>query len=139
MSEPEEIYRVVTNDLRCNEILLENYHVLITAGPTHESIDPVRYIGNHSTGLMGYSLAEAFALKGAKVTLISGPTHLIANHQNIKTIRVLSANEMNDACLKEFVNADIAVMAAAVADYTPLKKSSSKIKKEKTEGAINWL
>ena len=133
MAEPEEIFNFVLNDSFSNSQVLKNVNVLITAGPTHESIDPVRFIGNHSSGLMGYSLAEAFACKGANVTLISGPTHLKAKHNNIKTIHVVSADEMNEACTKEFPKNSIAVMSAAVADYKPAKESSTKIKKGNAE------
>jgi len=132
MAEPEEIFNYVINDFSKSQILT-NLKVLITAGPTFESIDPIRYIGNHSSGLMGYSLAEAFAEKGADVTLVSGPTHLKAKHNKIKTISVVSAEEMNEACIKEFPNTDITVMSAAIADYKPLKCSSDKIKKENSE------
>jgi len=129
MAEPEEIFDFVLKDFS-KSLPFKNINVLITAGPTFESIDPVRYIGNHSSGLMGYSLAEAFAEKGATVTLVSGPTHLKAKHNKIKTIPVVSADDMNEVCLREFPKSAITVMSAAVADYKPQKFSSIKIKKE---------
>jgi len=133
MAEPEEIFDFVVNDYFSKSHALKNVNVLITAGPTFESIDPVRFIGNHSSGLMGYCLAEAFAKKGANVTLISGPTHLKAQHSKIKTIDVVSADEMNEACIKAFPKNDIAIMSAAVADYKPATISPEKIKKGKSE------
>lgn len=101
---------------------------LVTAGPTHEAIDPVRYIGNHSSGKMGYALAAKLVELGADVTLISGPTSLPAP-QGAKRVQVTSAAEMLDACLTHFTNADIAVMSAAVADFTPKNVADHKIKK----------
>jgi len=129
MAEPEEIFNRILNDFQsANE--LKNINVLVTAGPTHEAIDPVRFLGNHSTGLMGYCLAEAFAEKGAQVTLISGPTHLILSNKSINLIHVRNADEMNDACLKVFPKCRIALMAAAVADYKPYNPQKEKIKKQ---------
>lgn len=101
---------------------------LVTAGPTREAIDPVRYIGNHSSGKMGYALAAKLVELGADVTLISGPTSLPAP-QGAKRVQVTSAAEMLDACLTHFTNADIAVMSAAVADFTPKNVADHKIKK----------
>ncbi len=132
MAEPDEIFNYILKDLSTAQVFSKT-KVLITAGPTFEAIDPVRYIGNHSSGLMGFSLAEAFAEKGADVTLVAGPTNLKASHKNIKTISVISANDMNEACIKEFPGAHVTVMSAAVADYKPEKSSSVKIKKENTD------
>ena len=103
--------------------------VLISAGPTHEAIDPVRFIANHSSGKMGYALAEAFYNEGADVTLVSGPTNMLLKNQGIKLIKVTSAEEMFEACTSVFAAMDIAVMAAAVADYKPAVTAKQKIKK----------
>ena len=104
--------------------------ILITAGPTHEALDPVRFLGNHSTGKMGYALAEAWAAAGATVTLVSGPTHLPdPAHAAIRTVRVTSGREMLAACQAVAAEADIWVFAAAVADYRPAEISPTKIKK----------
>ena len=102
---------------------------LVTAGPTHEAIDPVRFIGNHSSGKMGICIAEALADEGAEVELVLGPTSLAARHPKIKTTRVTSAREMYEEANRVFKQADIAVMAAAVADYTPEITEPEKIKK----------
>lgn len=105
--------------------------MLITAGPTYESIDPVRYIGNYSSGQMGFAIAEEFARRGAMVKLISGPVNLEVSNKNIQLINVTSAEEMNNACKSVFPKSQIAIMAAAVADFTPEIKKDQKIKKEK--------
>lgn len=104
--------------------------ILVTAGPTYEAIDPVRFIGNRSSGLMGYSIAEEAYRRGAKVILISGPSHLKINNPAISFKKVTSAAEMHLACANSFPTADIVIMAAAVADYTPSEVSSFKIKKQ---------
>jgi phosphopantothenoylcysteine decarboxylase/phosphopantothenate--cysteine ligase len=109
---------------------LKNKLVLLTAGPTYEAIDPVRFIGNRSSGKMGYALAEALAEKGAEVILVSGPVSLNTKHQNIKLIEVESAAEMYAACHLHFGSCAIAILAAAVADYTVAKPSAIKIKKK---------
>ncbi|WP_426490631.1 phosphopantothenoylcysteine decarboxylase [Hymenobacter sp. 102] len=104
--------------------------VLITAGPTYESLDPVRFIGNHSTGKMGYALAETFAAEGAEVTLVSGPTNLPdPADARIRTVRVQTAQEMYEAAMTEAAAADVWVFAAAVADYRPAQVAEQKIKK----------
>ncbi|HET7003041.1 MAG TPA: phosphopantothenoylcysteine decarboxylase, partial [Puia sp.] len=108
---------------------LINKKVLITAGPTRELIDPVRYISNHSTGKMGYALAESLLNQGAQVFLVSGPVHIQLRHPNLETIHVTSASEMYLACCQYFEEVDIAVFAAAVADYRPQRIASQKIKK----------
>ncbi len=132
MAEPEEIVSYLENKL--NPInFYTNKNILVTAGPTYEAIDPVRFIGNASSGKMGYALAEAFAEKGAKVTLISGPTNLKAVHSNIQTISVTAAAEMFSAVQSQFEKTQIFVMAAAVADYTPTIQSKEKIKKSSDE------
>lgn len=104
--------------------------VMITAGPTYEPIDPVRFVGNYSSGLMGFCLAESAAERGAEVTLVTGPTCLKTAHPNIKRIDVVTAGEMYRCCMDIFKNQDLMVMAAAVADYTPVNVASEKIKKQ---------
>lgn len=134
LAEPEEIIAFLEEDLGQNKPLTGKT-ALITAGPTYEAIDPVRFIGNHSSGKMGYAIAEELKSKGAKVILVSGPTHLKAPSE-IKTIPVHSAQEMYDACNEEFNNADIIVMSAAVADYTPKEPAIEKIKKKAEDFTI---
>lgn len=119
--------------------LLKNKQVLITAGPTREAIDPVRYISNHSSGKMGYAIAEAFLNQGASVVLISGPVNISLHHPNLKLIPVSSAFEMYFACSLHFNNTDIAVFAAAVADYRPALVAEKKIKKEGDELVIKLI
>ncbi len=104
--------------------------VLITAGPTREAIDPVRYISNHSTGKMGYAIAESFLKRGAPVFLVSGPVCINLNHPNLRIVNVNSASEMYLACCGFFQEVDVAVFAAAVADYRPEHVSEQKIKKD---------
>jgi phosphopantothenoylcysteine decarboxylase/phosphopantothenate--cysteine ligase len=132
MAEPEEIVSYLVNKLNPLNFYT-NKNILVTAGPTYEAIDPVRFIGNASSGKMGYALAEAFAEKGANVILISGPTNLKAVHSNIQTISVIAAAEMFSAVQSQFEKTQIFVMAAAVADYTPTIKSKEKIKKSSDE------
>jgi phosphopantothenoylcysteine decarboxylase / phosphopantothenate---cysteine ligase len=103
--------------------------VLITAGPTREALDPVRFISNHSSGKMGYAIAEIFLEKGAEVILVSGPVQVNLTHSRLSIIHVQSANEMFLACCQHFEQAEIIVFAAAVADYRPMMVSSQKIKK----------
>lgn len=113
--------------------VLKNKTILITAGPTREAIDPVRYISNHSSGKMGYAIAEAFLNQGAKVILISGPVNIKLVHPNLKLIQVVSAFEMFVACSFHFPHIDIAVFAAAVADYKVELVAEEKIKKAGNE------
>lgn len=108
---------------------LEGKTVLVSAGPTHEPLDPVRFIGNHSSGKMGIAIAEELAGRGARVSLVLGPTHLRARHANIDTHMVETAGEMYQQCIKIFETADAAVMSAAVADYRPASVATEKIKK----------
>lgn len=103
--------------------------VLVTAGPTHEALDPVRYIGNHSSGKMGYAIASELAGRGAEVILVSGPVSIEPAHGRISLIRVSSADEMYRECIKWFPGCDACIMAAAVADYTPVRKEVTKIKR----------
>ena len=128
MQEPEQLCDAVIRALS-RPALFNGKKVLITAGPTYEPIDPVRFIGNFSSGLMGFRLAETFASLGAEVSLVTGPTHLTISHPNVQRINVQTAAQMLEACQKEFPDADIAVMAAAVADYTPAEVAPEKIKK----------
>lgn len=109
---------------------LKGKKALVTAGPTHEAIDPVRFIGNRSSGKMGIAVAEALAKQGADVTLVKGPTHHTSSNQSIKMVNVVSAEDMYQACNKYFPSSDITIMAAAVADYTPKEVHTSKMKKK---------
>ena len=128
MAEPEDIVKFIEANLAAS-LPLRDKKVLITAGPTYEAIDPVRFIGNHSSGKMGFELAAAANAAGARVTLISGPTHLENPHENIELIRVQSALEMFEAAIKYFPRVDIAIAAAAVSDYRPKVSATQKIKK----------
>ena len=128
MAEPETISSIIENFFHSNKNL-EGKTVLITAGPTYEAIDPVRFIGNHSSGKMGFSLAEEAANRGAKVIMISGPSSEKTNHQNIEVHRVTSAKEMFAKVFEYYENADIAIASAAVADYAPKEIAQEKIKK----------
>ncbi|HER09618.1 MAG TPA: bifunctional phosphopantothenoylcysteine decarboxylase/phosphopantothenate--cysteine ligase CoaBC [Bacteroides sp.] len=137
MQEPEEIVRhIMEFGEASSKKKLLNKKVLVTAGPTHESIDPVRYIGNHSTGRMGYALAGAFASAGAEVILVSGPVALEIRHPGVSLIRVTSAAEMYDACREVIGEMDVAVFNAAVSDYTPAERSPSKVKRGEEEWNI---
>lgn len=138
MEEPENIFACVERFFNTGQDLAGK-KVMITAGPTYERIDPVRFIGNFSTGKMGYAIAEEAAGRGAEVILVSGPVSIEARHPAIKVIKVESASEMLDACLKEFDTADIAIMSAAVADYAPESMAQSKIKREKDDTPILHL
>jgi len=131
MAEPIDIVDFIEKDM-LSLLPLNGKHILITAGPTHEAIDPVRFIGNHSSGKMGFSIAKLAADKGANVTLISGPTNQTIHHALVKTIRVVSAEEMYNAVHEFFDKVDIAILAAAVADYKPKKVAVQKIKKADT-------
>ena len=135
MAEPEAIVSFVEDDI-LNKLPLKGKKVLITAGPTYEAIDPVRFIGNHSSGKMGYAIAEAAAGLGASVILISGPTHLQLKHNLIEVIRVTSAAQMLDAVQANFDKVDIAIAAAAVADYRPAQVANQKIKKKEASMSI---
>ncbi|WP_333879431.1 bifunctional phosphopantothenoylcysteine decarboxylase/phosphopantothenate--cysteine ligase CoaBC, partial [Flavobacterium sp.] len=128
MAEPENIVAFIENDLE-SRLPLRGKKILITAGPTYEAIDPVRFIGNHSSGKMGFDIAQCAANQGASVTLISGPTHLNTSHTNIHLIRVTSAAEMYEACHEYYTDTDVAICAAAVADYKPRQVATQKIKK----------
>jgi phosphopantothenoylcysteine decarboxylase/phosphopantothenate--cysteine ligase len=128
MAEPETIVEFVSGYF--TQILdFLNKKILITAGPTHEKIDAVRFISNYSSGKMGFVLANELANRGALVTLITGPVQLTCEHKNITQINVTSAKEMYDECIACFTQQDAAIMAAAVADYTPKTSSNIKLKK----------
>lgn len=131
MAEPEEILETIISYFN-PELVLLHKTVLITAGPTHEAIDPVRFIGNRSTGKMGIELALASAKLGARVILILGPTHLTVSHPNIEIHRVESAQQMFEVSKKHFANCDVAIMAAAVADYRAAQIANKKIKKSES-------
>ncbi len=128
MAEPENIVSFLENDLG-SKLPLKGKTILITAGPTYEAIDPVRFIGNHSSGKMGFDLAKSAANHGASVILISGPSHLTIEDNLVQVIRVVSAQEMYEATHKYFDTADVVIAAAAVADYKPKKMALQKIKK----------
>ncbi len=128
MAEPENIVAFLEADLS-SKLPLKGKKMLITAGPTYESIDPVRFIGNHSSGKMGYDIAIAAANLGADVILVSGPTNLVLSNSSIDLIRVVSAQEMYDKCLEYYAAMDVVIAAAAVADYKPKFNSNQKIKK----------
>lgn len=128
MAEPEDIFNQIEFFFNSNQ-RLKGKKVLVTAGPTYEAIDPVRFIGNHSSGKMGFALAEELAREGAIVNLIAGPTNQRAEHPAIKVQEIVSAEEMYEACTAVFEQSDIAVLAAAVADYRPAQAAREKIKK----------
>jgi phosphopantothenoylcysteine decarboxylase/phosphopantothenate--cysteine ligase len=132
MAEPEEIIGYVKEYFQ-KSVQLKNKKALVTAGPTYEAIDPVRFIGNYSSGKMGFAIAEELASRGAEVLLISGPVSVHTNNHHIRVMPVHSAEEMYTACMSHASDQDIIVMAAAVADYTPVKAAPDKIKKGEGE------
>ncbi|MDA3892412.1 MAG: bifunctional phosphopantothenoylcysteine decarboxylase/phosphopantothenate--cysteine ligase CoaBC [Salinivirgaceae bacterium] len=134
MAEPETIVSFV-NDFFANKADFAGKKILITAGPTHEKIDAVRFVGNNSSGKMGFAIAEELASRGALVTLITGPVSLASKHNGITRINVTTAKEMHDECQKYFQEHDVAIMAAAVADYTPKNPLDTKLKK-KTDNLV---
>lgn len=135
MAEPENIISFIENDI-LNKLPLKGKKILITAGPTHEAIDPVRFIGNHSSGKMGFEIAKVSANSGAEVILITGPTDEAVSHNLIKVINVVSAQEMYDAAHQYYNTVDIAILSAAVADYRPKFVSATKIKKNDSSFTI---
>ncbi len=135
MAEPEIIVSFIELEFSKN-LPLKGKKVLVTAGPTYEAIDPVRFIGNHSSGKMGFALAETLAEQGADVTLVCGPTALSTKNKNIKRIDITSAEELYNAGTKAFQKVDIAILAAAVADFKPVKVASQKIKKSNSSKTI---
>jgi phosphopantothenoylcysteine decarboxylase/phosphopantothenate--cysteine ligase len=135
MAEPNNILQKI-KDFFFKPAQLNGLNVLITAGPTIEALDPVRYISNHSSGKMGAAIAQEFDKRGARVTLILGPSNINVK-KSVNVIRVTSANEMYEECMNRFQQAEIIIMAAAVADYTPETVSSTKIKKEDERIQVN--
>jgi len=135
MAEPETILKFIEDCLTVSQSL-SGKKVMVSAGPTYEPLDPVRFIGNHSSGKMGLAIAEELYARGADVTLIMGPSSINLPENGIKSVRVNTAKEMYTACTNQFDKSDIGVMAAAVADYTPVKASSTKIKKDSDELVI---
>lgn len=134
MSEPEEILTYLEDFFK--EPKLKGRKAIVSAGPTYEPLDPVRFIGNHSSGKMGVAIAKELYKRGAEVTLVMGPSNLVIKENGINMVRVNTAEEMYQACNSLFKDSDIAVMAAAVADYTPVNKSDQKIKKTKENLSI---
>ena len=137
MQEPEVIVDELDNFFEPKD--LEGKDILITAGPTYEKIDPVRFIGNYSSGKMGFALAEECARRGAHVRLVSGPVSIKANHSNIERIDVESAQQMYDACLEIFDKVDAAILCAAVADYRPEHSATEKIKRTADDMCLRLL
>ena len=136
MAEPENIVAFLEKDL-LNQLPLRGKKIMVTAGPTYEAIDPVRFIGNHSSGKMGFDIANQAAKMGAEVVLISGPTHLQIDSTQVTLVPVVSAQEMYDACHQYYNAMDVAVAAAAVADYRPKNIAQQKIKKEDATLSLN--
>ncbi|WP_235296678.1 bifunctional phosphopantothenoylcysteine decarboxylase/phosphopantothenate--cysteine ligase CoaBC [Portibacter marinus] len=132
MAEPEHIIDFLDDDLHIVSDLL-SMKILVTAGPTYEDLDPVRFLGNNSTGRMGVEIADVAAERGAQVILVQGPGLIKAKSSNVKTIKVRTAAEMYEECIKHFNDCDAAILAAAVADYTPKEKSEIKIKKKEDD------
>ncbi|WP_248723410.1 bifunctional phosphopantothenoylcysteine decarboxylase/phosphopantothenate--cysteine ligase CoaBC [Seonamhaeicola sp. ML3] len=129
MAEPEDIVSFIENDI-LDKLPLKGKNILITAGPTYEAIDPVRFIGNHSSGKMGFEIARAAANLGAQVFLVTGPTHQKTTHSLIKVLPVTSAEEMYAQAHKHYKDVDVAILSAAVADYRPKEVALDKIKKK---------
>lgn len=136
MEEPENIVAALDDFFQKN-CSMAGKKILITAGPTYEKIDPVRFIGNYSSGKMGYALAEECAARGAEVTLVSGPVNLSVNHSNINRIDVESAEQMYNACMSHYPTSDAGILCAAVADFTPECVADKKIKREKDDLTLN--
>ena len=132
MAEPEEIADFLTAEIK-KKLPLVNKKILVTAGPTYEAIDPVRFIGNHSSGKMGFAIADQLAEMGADVTLIAGPTAQASHQPGVRRIDVTSAAEMLDACLQYYKDSKACIMCAAVSDFTPVTVSAQKIKKQDTD------
>ena len=137
LQEPESIVNIVADYLSRKKKLL-NKKFLVSAGPTYEMIDPVRFIGNCSSGKMGFAVAEELAFCGAEVVLITGPVQISASSPNIKTVKIESAEEMYNVCLRYFPECDGAVMAAAVSDFTPVNVESQKTKRTENEIVISF-
>ncbi len=138
MAEPEELLSGIQDFFKKKETL-KGKKILITSGPTHEAFDPVRFIGNHSTGKMGKAIALACAERGAEVQMVSGPVYSLPTHPNIKVTSIVSADELLEASKKVFTNVDIAIFTAAVVDFRPGNKSQTKIKKDKGDHSLNLV
>ena len=138
MAEPEEIVGVLNRFFSTDKRLLGK-KALVTAGPTHEALDPVRFIGNNSSGKMGFAIAEELANMGADVELVVGPTYLSVYSDKVKVTRVTSAEDMYNACVSHFPSSDITVLSAAVADYRPVHKADQKIKKSESSMTIELI
>lgn len=138
MAEPEEIVEHLVGYFTSSQ-KLKGKTVLVTAGPTHEAIDPVRFIGNHSSGKMGFAIAETLASQGAIVHLITGPTTQHTSHPHVNVKHVVSAEDMYQACMELFPKTDIAVLAAAVADYKPIVTADQKIKKKEDTLSLSLI
>ncbi len=136
MAEPEEIVAFLSADVK-KKLPLAEQKILVTAGPTYEAIDPVRFIGNHSSGKMGFAIADELAAMGAIVTLIAGPSSEVSKQRSVKRIDVTSAHEMLEVCLAQFKSSKACVMSAAVADYTPVNVAQQKIKKQNDSFTID--
>ena len=139
MEEPEIIVAALDNYFNEQEKPLEGKKIMITAGPTYEKIDPVRFIGNYSSGKMGFALAEECAAKGAEVTLIAGPVALSTRHRGIRRIDVESCEEMYNASIEAFEGSDAAILCAAVADFRPEHTADKKIKREKDDLVLRLM
>ncbi len=138
LAEPEDILLQIKHQL-AKDNALAGKKILVTAGPTYEAIDPVRFIGNHSSGKMGFALAEAFNTRGAEVVLVTGPNALPKPSPSIRVIPLTSAEEMYNICMDLFAQTDIAVLSAAVADYRPARPEPEKIKKKDGELVLNLV
>lgn len=136
MAEPETICSNLEQFFSKKKSLTDK-HFLISAGPTYENIDPVRFIGNYSSGKMGYAIAEELASRGAKISLVSGPTQISVTHANISTYEITTAHEMHIKCMQLFPKTNGAIMAAAVADYTPEVVAKNKLKKQGEQLSLN--
>jgi phosphopantothenoylcysteine decarboxylase/phosphopantothenate--cysteine ligase len=135
MAEPENILEFIKNNISA-KLPLSGKKILITAGPTYEAIDPVRFIGNHSSGKMGYDIAKYAASMGAEVTIVSGPTNQLVENQLVNEVKVVSAQQMFDTCFQYYDAMDIVIAAAAVADYKPKNIAAQKIKKSENSFTI---
>src|SRR6185437_6641615 len=129
MAEPEDIIDFLSAELK-KKLPLANQKILVTAGPTYEAIDPVRFIGNHSSGKMGFAIADQLASMGADVTLVAGPSAEYSKQPSVKRINITTAEEMLQACVPAFKNSTACIMSAAVADYAPVNVADQKIKKQ---------
>jgi len=138
MAEPENIVNYLKNFFNVDK-KLEGKKIIVTAGPTHENIDPVRFLGNRSTGKMGYAIANELEKHGAEVKLISGPVDIKCKNSNVELIKVQTAQQMYEACKEDYSQCDIAIFAAAVADFSVKNKSNSKIKKQTEELSLKLI